>query len=334
MLEGSPPPPFFEFVAIIMAARTARRKLAAAARAQDAQRRKLAASGAAGGKPIAQRSPTSAPSPKSIIVAQRPPSPPSSRAVKRSLWRALRRLCGVCGQFTWRRPCGNCKYRSLNLHRLKTSLPAACPFIGAFVQGGYIFSLLHRHDIRVGIASGMFLKQIIPDRALRLELLTALYLCYWRWPTSKLLARVASASGEFLRAGPDGRADMLQRAFRDAADELRGFQVVSDVLDRSLTLMPCGEAKRLGSLWRRHLGFTRYWCSHPLMNPSSRLSGAAEFEKLLPNLRDGSLWRACVELANIQCGLTYINFDKIFENVAVWGGRRRSYSRVRCPNLT
>ena len=127
---------------------------------------------------------------------------------------------------------------------------------------------------------------------------------------------------------------MLQRAFRDAADELRGFQVVSDVLDRRLTLMPCGEAKRLANCGRRHLGFTRYWCYHPLMNPSNRLVGAAEFEKLLPSLRDGSLWRACVELANIQCGLTYINFDKIFENVALWGGRRRSYSRVRCPNLT
>ena len=96
-------------------------------------------------------------------------------------------------------------------YRLNVSLPAACPFIGAFAQGGYIVSLLHRHDIRVGIASGMYLKQIIPDRALRLELLTVLYLCYWRWPTSKLLARVASASGEFLRAGPKGRADMLQR---------------------------------------------------------------------------------------------------------------------------
>ena len=70
------------------------------------------------------------------------------------------------------------------------------------------------------------------------------------------------------------------------------------------------------------------------MNPASRRVGTTEFEELLPSLRDGSLWRACVELANIQCGLTYINFGKVFENVPLWAGRGPRYSRVRCPNLT
>ena len=182
----------------------------------------------------------------------------------------------------------------------------------------------------VGIAPGMYLKQIVPDRALRLELLTVLYLCYWRWPTSKLLAHIAPAPGEFLRAGPEGRADMLQRALRRVEGELRDFQVVSDVLDRRVTLMRRGEAMLLANCARR-LGFTRYFCYYPMMNPSNRRAGAAGFEKLLPSLRDGSLWRACVGLANVQFGLTYINFGKMFENAALWGGRRPSYSRVRCP---
>ena len=59
--------------------------------------------------------------------------------------------------------------------------------LGAFIVGGFASTLLHRHDIRVGIASGMFLKPIVPETAKRLELLMALYPCYWKWSTAAVL---------------------------------------------------------------------------------------------------------------------------------------------------
>ena len=55
------------------------------------------------------------------------------------------------------------------------------PRLGAFMVGGFASTLLHRHDIRVGIASGMFLKPVVPETAVRLELLMVLYPCYWKW---------------------------------------------------------------------------------------------------------------------------------------------------------
>ena len=52
-----------------------------------------------------------------------------------------------------------------------------------YVVGGSALTLLRRHDIRVGIASGMFLKTFVPDRSRRIEMLMMLYPAYWRWST-------------------------------------------------------------------------------------------------------------------------------------------------------
>ena len=53
-------------------------------------------------------------------------------------------------------------------------LGGAADRIGVYVVGGSALTLLHRHDIRVGIASGMFLKTFVLDRSKRIELLTML----------------------------------------------------------------------------------------------------------------------------------------------------------------
>ena len=71
--------------------------------------------------------------------------------------------------------------------------------VGAYFLGGFALTLRHRHDIRVGIASGMFLKAMIQDVPTRLEILAVLYLCRWRWPTKVLLETVAARMGEYLR---------------------------------------------------------------------------------------------------------------------------------------
>ena len=57
-------------------------------------------------------------------------------------------------------------------------LEGAADRAGVYVHGGSALTLLHRRDIRVGIASGMFLKTFVPDRSKRIEILTMLYLAY------------------------------------------------------------------------------------------------------------------------------------------------------------
>ena len=72
------------------------------------------------------------------------------------------------------------------------------PRLGAYVVGGFASALLHRHDIRVAIASGMFLKVVVPDTAKRLELLMALYPCYWKWSTAAVLRHLILHMDELL----------------------------------------------------------------------------------------------------------------------------------------
>ena len=56
----------------------------------------------------------------------------------------------------------------------------ASVMMGAFVAGGFALTLLHRHDIRVGIASGMYLQHFVREAAKRIEFfLSVVYLCYW-----------------------------------------------------------------------------------------------------------------------------------------------------------
>ena len=57
----------------------------------------------------------------------------------------------------------------------------AATCLGDYIQGGLAASLLHRHDVRVGVAAGMFLRERITDTSLRLEVLCLVFLCYRKW---------------------------------------------------------------------------------------------------------------------------------------------------------
>ena len=74
------------------------------------------------------------------------------------------------------------------------------------------------------------------------------------------------------------------------------------------------------------------------MNPSTRRSGYHYFLQLLPFLRDGSLLRACQEVAKAAAtgALSYVRLLNVFsehcgffQNIGAARGRARCYMRVR-----
>ena len=69
---------------------------------------------------------------------------------------------GECSQYAPLR-CGKGKHWQIK--RLQSALgnQDAATCLGDFIQGGLAASLLHRHDVRVGIASGIFLRERITD---------------------------------------------------------------------------------------------------------------------------------------------------------------------------
>ena len=76
------------------------------------------------------------------------------------------------------------------------------------VGRGVVLTLLHRHDIRVIIASGMYIRsRWRVSRAMRLELLCVLHLCYWRWSTKLLLEEMEHRVQEYTVAQPLARAE-------------------------------------------------------------------------------------------------------------------------------
>ena len=160
--------------------------------------------------------------------------------------------------------------------------------LGAFVVGGFASTLLHRHDIRVGIASGMFLKSIVPETAKRLELLMALYPCYWKWSTAAVLRNLTPRMDRLSRATAKGRARMLENAWRAMVRKMAPRQVVGHRTLRTVELLPRSEAKKI----KRKGGC---FCYHPYKNPASRRTGAQEFNRLLPDLKSGKVARACAD---------------------------------------
>ena len=139
------------------------------------------------------------------------------------------------------------------------------PRLGAFMVGGFASTLLHRHDIRVGIASGMFLKVVVPDTAKRLELLMALYPCYWKWSTAAVLRHLTLHMGEFLGAEAEGRAHILANAMEM---EMSPLQVVGHRDRRKVELLTRAQARKITGTAQGRFGY------HPYMNPASRRTGA------------------------------------------------------------
>ena len=196
-------------------------------------------------------------------------------------------------------------------HELKSTLgkDLTC-HVADWVGGGFILSSLHRHDIRVGIASGMYIRQQWPIVAapLRLEILCVLSLSNWRWTTKKLLELLEPRVLEYARSQPLARALIWQELWDAMESEMNG---------RCVLALPASQAK-LVSRWQ-HRKFYRKGnstagessCGSVLVNHVSRRSVSKEFYILNKSLRDGSLWHACIQLA--------FKFD---------GGRQASYRAV------
>ena len=98
--------------------------------------------------------------------------------------------------------------------RRERLLGRAASRVGVYVVGGSALTLLHRHDIRVGIASGMILKTFVPDRSRRIEMLAMLYPAYWRGSTRGLAIAIHEHREELTAPGADAAASGASAASR------------------------------------------------------------------------------------------------------------------------
>ena len=213
--------------------------------------------------------------------------------------------------------------------RLQSRLGDVQDRVGAFVAGGFVLTLLHRHDIRVGIASGMFLRHFVSDTARRLELLAVLYPCYWRWSTRLVLGAMAPRMDELVLADSNRRADIVQEAWDAMVVEMIPYQVVGFRLESRVDLLLRSDAQSLTGVknGKECFGY------HPYSNPASRRNGSQEVNLLLADLRSGSLWRACEGLAQEWRAnpATYKQSERVLMNheIALWSGAKATYGRVR-----
>ena len=202
--------------------------------------------------------------------------------------------------------------------------------MGSFITGSFAFSLQHRHDIRVGIASGMYLKPLILDRAKRLELLAVLYPCYWRWSTKLMLERILAHLDQYLAADALGRSEIIEKALQSMMREMVAYQVVGFRKEQRLELMSRTHAKRFNA--KKNDAF-RY---HPFQSPAGRRTIALEVPMLLGDLRTGNLLRACEALSQAwQTDPSYSESSRIVlaHGIKLWAGRGRKYGRTRLPAL-
>ena len=198
--------------------------------------------------------------------------------------------------------------------------------LGAFIVGGFASTLLHRHDIRAGIASGMFLKLVVPETVKRLEILTSLYPCYWKWSTAAVLRRLTSHMDELLGAEAEGRARILANAWRAMGTEMSSRQVVGHRTLRTVELLTRAEAKKITGSAVGRFGY------HPYMNPASRRTGAQEFDVLLPDLESGKVARACADLVDTWAaayGASYRVSERVLTKHGISLFKGAKYGRTR-----
>jgi hypothetical protein len=198
--------------------------------------------------------------------------------------------------------------------------------LGTFIVGGFASTLLHRHDIRVGIASGMFLKPVVPETAKRLELLMCLYPCYWKWSTAAVLRHLTPCMDRLSGATAEERARILENAWRAMEKTMSSRQVVGQRTLRTVELLTRAEAKKITSSAKGCFGY------HPYMNPASRRTGAQEFRRLLPDLKSGKVARACAELVRTWAaasGASYRASEQVLVKhpISLFSGAR--YCRTR-----
>ena len=199
--------------------------------------------------------------------------------------------------------------------------------LGAFIVGGFASTLLHRYDIRVGIASGMFLKPIVPETAKRLEILMSLYPCYWKWSTAAVLRHLTSSMDRLSGATTKERARILENSWSAMEREMSSRQVVGHRALRRVELLTRAEAKGITSKAEGRFGY------HPYMNPATRRTGAQEFQILLPDLKSGKVERACAELVDTwgaASGASYRESEKILVKHQISLFQGAIYCRTRC----
>jgi hypothetical protein len=204
-----------------------------------------------------------------------------------------------------------------------------------YVVGGSALTLLHRHDIRVGIASGMFLKTFVPDRSRRIEMLMMLYPAYWRWSTRDLVIAMhehreeltvpsadAAASGASVASR---RADIYAAAWDKVEATMRDKQVVGYRDEQRVALLHRSKARRITCCAEGRFGY------HPISNPASRRTGASEARILLPDVRSGKLERVGKTLDQqwAASGATYKHSRKVLdqESISLW--KRADYNIIR-----
>ena len=221
------------------------------------------------------------------------------------------------------------------LKRLHWHVGDVAKCFGDFVQGGCCASLLHRHDVRTGIAAGMVLREhfATASGALRVELLCVVFVCYWKWAPARILNYVLRHQGELLAAADArGRAALYERAWEEAMSFVRPdeFTVVCNRLEATVELLPRSEKPREG----RRIA-PDFFCYHPAMNPAKRRPAADEFDILMEDLRGDRLEPATVALAEkiaaasgatATSGASYVACEPLLRKVQLWKGAR--YSRT------
>ena len=115
--------------------------------------------------------------------------------------------------------------------------PGRC--FGAFVCGGVVASLRHRHDVRAGIAASMYLRSALPEAKLRIEVLCVVYLCYWKWSARAFLNALVTRLGELRAADSPRRAELYEAAWAEMLSEVKPAErtVVSDRCHRRVDLI-------------------------------------------------------------------------------------------------
>ena len=225
----------------------------------------------------------------------------------------------ACSEFTDSR-----KVTRWKRTRLQSALGDVATCFGDFVCGATVASLAHRHDVRVGIAAGMYLREHVTSVSLRVEVLSVVFLCYWKWAAAPFLRGLTRDIQELLGADAAGRASFYERLWEEAAQEVRELSVVGNRRDRTVQLLPRRRVRKLGG------GKAHYFSYHPMMNPATRKRGDQEFTILMRDLRCGLLPRATDELAVLLAapGANYTTCEVPLRRVRLW--QRATYTRTRC----
>ena len=219
--------------------------------------------------------------------------------------------------------------------RRERLLGRAADRVGVYVVGGSALTLLHRHDIRVGIACGMILKTFVPDRSRRIEMLAMLYPAYWRWSTRELVIAMHEHREEFAASGADAadsgagaanrRADIYAAAWDKVEAKMRDKQVVGYRDEERVALLQRSEARQSIRERKGRFGY------HPYSNPASRRTGASEARILLTDVRSGQLESVSKALDQLWAasGATYKHSQEVLMNQSISLWQRAGYNRIR-----